>query len=92
MGWPWDMRDPQGKHSDRQLIDKDEPDELGDVNGWNHWCLLRGVCEGAARGGHLEVLQWARANGAPWDGWTCAKAAQGGTLSCCSGLALRVPL
>ena len=21
----------------------------------------------AAKGGHLEVLQWARANGCPWD-------------------------
>ena len=30
----------------------------------------------AAEGGHLEVLQWARANGCPWDEWTtCAYAA-----------------
>ena len=27
----------------------------------------RGTCSSAAKGGHLEVLQWARANGCPWD-------------------------
>ena len=31
-------------------------------------------------GGHLEVLQWARANGCPWDQRTCAYAATGGHL------------
>ena len=30
--------------------------------------------------GHLEVLQWARANEAPWDENTCANAAKGGHL------------
>ena len=30
--------------------------------------------------GHLEVLQWARAHGCPWDKWTCAYAAEGGHL------------
>ena len=25
------------------------------------------MCSVAATGGHLEVLQWARANGCPWD-------------------------
>ena len=34
----------------------------------------------AAEGGHLEVLQWARANGCPWDEWTCHNAAAGGHL------------
>ena len=28
----------------------------------------------AAEGGHLEVLQWARANGCPWDADTCVAA------------------
>jgi hypothetical protein len=28
---------------------------------WNEW-----TCHGAAAGGHLEVLQWARAKGCPW--------------------------
>ena len=32
----------------------------------------RGDVRGAAKGGHLEVLKWARANGCPWDEWTCA--------------------
>ena len=31
-------------------------------------------------GGHLEVLQWARANGCPWDNRTCEAAAHGGHL------------
>jgi hypothetical protein len=36
---------------------------------------------GRRRGGHLLVLQWARANGCPWEGSdTCAAAAGGGHL------------
>ena len=38
------------------------------------------MCENAALGGHLEVQQWARANGCPWDDWTCSGAARGGHL------------
>jgi len=38
------------------------------------------VCINAALGGHLEVLQWARANGCPWDIRTCHAAAEGGHL------------
>ena len=34
----------------------------------------------AAKHGHLEVLQWARTNGCPWDEDTCAYAAQYGHL------------
>jgi hypothetical protein len=30
----------------------------------------------AALGGYLEVLQWARANGCPWNERTCALAAE----------------
>ena len=41
---------------------------------------LGDVCQYAALGGHLEVLQWARVNGCPWDEWTCAYAAEGGHL------------
>ena len=26
------------------------------------------------------MLKWARENGCPWDGWTCAHAARGGHL------------
>ena len=44
-------------------------------------CLMNAaiVCVLAAFGGHLEVLQWARANDCPWK-WTCEKAALGGHL------------
>ena len=40
----------------------------------------RGLCGAAARGGHLETLQWLRANGHPWNVFTCAAAAEGGHL------------
>ena len=40
----------------------------------------RSLCQSAAGGGHLEVLQWARARGFPWDKWTCAYAAGNGHL------------
>ena len=33
------------------------------------------LCDWIAEGGCLEMLQWARANDYPWDGWTCACAA-----------------
>ena len=36
------------------------------------------VCLYAGKGGQLEMLQWARGNGCPWDKWTCAWAAKGG--------------
>ena len=39
------------------------------------------TCAHAAAGGHLEVLQWARENGCPWDWKTCAWAAEGGHLA-----------
>ena len=34
----------------------------------------------AAEGGHLELLQWARANGCLWNEDTCWMAAGGGHL------------
>eukprot|EP00230_Micromonas_polaris_P008967 CAMPEP_0117645366 /NCGR_PEP_ID=MMETSP0802-20121206/11508_1 /TAXON_ID=38833 /ORGANISM="Micromonas sp., Strain CCMP2099" /LENGTH=190 /DNA_ID=CAMNT_0005450733 /DNA_START=85 /DNA_END=655 /DNA_ORIENTATION=+ len=37
----------------------------------------RGDMYVAAEGGHLEVLQWARATGCPWDEETCEYAAGG---------------
>ena len=33
-------------------------------------------CEYAAKHGYLEVLKWARENGAPCDEWTCWNAQQ----------------
>ena len=38
------------------------------------------VCEYAAKEGQLEVLQWAHANGCPWNEMTCAFAAGKGKL------------
>ena len=32
----------------------------------------------AARNGYLEVLQWARAHGCPWDEMVCKEAAANG--------------
>ena len=37
-------------------------------------------CSNAAALGELKLLQWARANGAPWNERTCAYAARGGHL------------
>ncbi len=33
---------------------------------------------GAAKGGHLDVLKYARENGCPWDSFVCAMAAENG--------------
>ena len=38
------------------------------------------TCARAAKGGHLEVLKWAHANGCPWDAKTCETAAWNGHL------------
>jgi hypothetical protein len=38
------------------------------------------TCAAFARGGDWEMLQWARANGCPWDEGTCAAFARGGNL------------
>lgn len=35
----------------------------------------------ALAGGQLEALQWLRANGCPWDSFTCSAAAEGGHLA-----------
>jgi hypothetical protein len=40
----------------------------------------RVVCEYAANYRQLEILQWARANGCPWNEFTCSGAAEGGHL------------
>ena len=44
------------------------------------WREPRKLCTFAARAGHLELLQWARLNGCPWDVWTCVNAARNGHL------------
>src|SRR5271166_6043683 len=42
--------------------------------------LSKDTCLLAARGGHLEVLKWARENQCPWNRSTCTNAALGGHL------------
>ena len=42
--------------------------------------VVRGACESAAGGGHLDVLQWLRSTGHPWGTDTCYEAARGGHL------------
>ena len=42
--------------------------------------VKRLTCKAAAEGGHLEVLQWAREHGCPWDEKTCYWAAYLGHL------------
>jgi hypothetical protein len=54
------------------LKHKREKDRISDFCDWFH------VCRAAARGGHLEVLQWVRANGCPWDVDTIARAREYG--------------
>ena len=39
---------------------------------------LTSVCAHAARGGHIRLIQWARARGAPWDKHTFNNAAANG--------------
>ena len=46
---------------------------------WNDETSLD-CCALAARGGHLEVLKWLRAQDCPWDEWTFASAAWDGHL------------
>ena len=40
----------------------------------------RAVCRSAARFGSLEMLQWVRSQGCPWDEWTCSSAGERGHL------------
>jgi hypothetical protein len=58
---------------------------------WLEYLLLAGeisfhgrkpedVCAAAAKGGHLEVLQWLRGNGCEWDAFTRVTAAGGDHL------------
>ena len=34
------------------------------------------ICKNAAKNGHLNILQYARENGCPWNKETCANAAR----------------
>ncbi len=41
---------------------------------------FKDICAFSARYGRLDILQWLRAGGAPWDTWTCNFAARNGHL------------
>ena len=56
------------------LKHKREKDRISDFCDWFH------VCRAAARGGQLEVLQWACADDCYWDEKTCSYATEGGHL------------
>ena len=48
---------------------------------WDRRVPMVNMCAAAARRGRLEVLQWARGQGCPWNEHTCSLAAEGGHLS-----------
>jgi hypothetical protein len=48
------------------------------VGGWGGY---GGECLSAAEEGHLETLQWLRANGCQWGNYVCDGAAEGGHLN-----------
>ena len=52
-----------------------------DPSEWDRRVPMDYMCPAAARRGRLEVLQWARGQGCPWDANTCSYAAEGGHLS-----------
>lgn len=56
--------------------------QAGNLNLLKRWDPkgIEAICQMAAWHGQLPVLQWARANDAPWDVYTCAWAARRGHL------------
>ena len=58
----------------------DSVERLTLVRQVNKWREPMNLCNFAAQYGHLEVLQWARLNGCPWDELTCILAANNGHL------------
>ena len=49
----------------------------GNFHGYSHESFKHDLCRLAAGGGHLEVLQWARAQECDWDEQTCLEAEEG---------------
>ena len=41
-------------------------------------CWDESTCAYAAKGGHLDVLKWAKSNGCKWDSRTCDYAKESG--------------
>lgn len=85
------LNDPQGWMMPPTMADRPTPGR-GWAGTWQHCsghsgmatCIMHGderLCQCAARGGHLAVLQWLRENGCPWGVRTCSCAAGGGHLA-----------
>ena len=68
------------KPEEREAVKKGYLSTLQHMHSRGRLSRKKYLCEDAARGGHLEVLKWARENGCPWDERTCRGAAQGGQL------------
>ena len=60
----------QGRPPGRRQVGRGTTDALG----------IGKHVPGQPIGGHLEVVKWLRANGCPWDAYTCTFAAEGGHL------------
>ena len=69
-----------GREEDRKDVETDVL-SLDDVTFAQYFKFIEIDCWKVASAGALKLLQWARANGCPWDAWTCAYAAQGGHLT-----------
>jgi hypothetical protein len=50
------------------------------ITSFHHMMFRAFFCRVRPNGGHLEVLQWARRLGCPWDEFTCVYAAKGGHM------------
>ena len=68
------------KPEEREAVKKGYLSTLQHMHSRGRLSRKKYLCEDAARGGHLEVLKWARENGCPWDEHTCTYAAEGGHL------------
>jgi len=62
----------------KECIRKGHLDLLVYASRWN--IIPDQICQLSAYHGHLEMLQWARANGCRWDAWTCIYASQNNHL------------
>ena len=69
-----------GRKEDREEVETDVL-SLDDVTFAQYFKFIKIDCWKVASAGALKLLQWARANGCPWDKGTCTQAAQGGHLT-----------
>jgi len=69
-----------GRKEDREEVETDVL-SLDDVTFAQYFKFIEIDCCKVASVGALKLLQWARANGCPWDEMTCANAARGGHLT-----------